>query len=1163
MRTFFNGLIIGCLLLGMAMYQSIPALASDQIMIDEITSESDLARDVTGSWLPSSSMNFARSNHTATLLPDGSVLVAGGVNSTGFLDSAEVYNPETGEWVEVAPMATARQYHTATLLPNGKVLITGGDNIGWSSALTSAELYDPSTGTWSPTGYMNQARFYHTAVLLTNGKVLVVGGAQGAGDFLASVELYDPVSGTWETTGSISHQRVRHVTTLLPDGKVMVVGGNNIKAVELYNPDTGLWTPTSPISNYRIDPSVTLMPNGKVILAGKVGAGNDPYYEVYDPVTGEWAFSGKEMVESRTRHTATLLPNGKLLVTGGSFDASYLPTTELYDPVTDLWTAAPSMSTARSLHTATLLPNGNVLVAGGKQQPDGICLSSAELYQPHAGGWTTTDSLVTARSRHTATLLPDGKVLVVGGVDGADTFDSAELYNPITDSWESAGEMSATRWGHIAILLPNGKVLVAGGFFEPNNVLGSAELFNPDTGEWESTGFMITARYGACAALLPNGKVLVFGGWSSTTTHTNNVELYDPSTGTWEAVQPMNKSRVNFSSTVLSDGRVLAVGGTSNQNAEVYDPSTGEWTTTVDMNVGRVGHTATLLADGRVLVVGGINGIYAEIYDPIAEVWDLIEEENHNRRYHTATLMTDGQVLVTGGYDGSSTINNVQLYNPVTGKWSDASPLAENREYHTATILLSGEVFIAAGGPVTNPLSSTEIFDRGLGFDVAWQPTIGVLGENVDTGDLLEVTGTGFRGFTHTEASSGATYSSATNYPLVQIRRLDNGQMTWLPTSEFTKTSFALVIADDINPGPTALTVFVNGIPSISTILNITKTMGEAPEITSEDYTTFTVGVEDSFEVQATGQPLPLITVDETLSDALPEGLVFTPGTGSAILTGTPAVGMGGIYDLVFVASNGVGSGDQQSFTLIVEEAPWFTSEPTAIISVGKLEDLNLTAMGMPLPTITLEANSGGDVLPDGMSFYAGTGSATLSGTPTEGSGGIYELVFIASNGIEPDAVQTFTLIVQTVADIDEGGGTITSNEGSIEIQVQPGAVAGVSTFTLLPQAEPTESTGSLTFAGISFQLTAEDGEGNPITIFDAPLMITIMYDPDALGEIDPETLRLYKWDGDEWVDAICDGEDYERGEHWFSLPICHLCEFAVLGEMSSGYKIFLPLILH
>jgi hypothetical protein len=243
-------------------------------------------------------------------------------------------------------------------------------------------------------------------------------------------------------------------------------------------------------------------------------------------------------------------------------------------------------------------------------------------------------------------------------------------------------------------------------------------------------------------------------------------------------------------------------------------------------------------------------------------------------------------------------------------------------------------------------------------------------------------------------------------------------------------------------------------------------------------------------------------------------------------------------------------------------EVPIFTSESSKIFTVGIDDSFEVLASGQPSPMITIEEFSG-DVLPDGMSFYAGTGSATLSGTPTEGSGGIYELVFIASNGIEPDAVQTFTLIVQTVADIDEGGGTITSNEGSIEIQVQPGAVAGVSTFTLLPQAEPTESTGSLTFAGISFQLTAEDGEGNPITIFDAPLMITIMYDPDALGEIDPETLRLYKWDGDEWVDAICDGEDYERGEHWFSLPICHLCEFAVLGEMSSGYKIFLPLILH
>ena len=119
-------------------------------------------------------------------------------------------------------LATAREYHTATLLPNGKVLVAGGlDNNG--NALSSAVLYDPAAGTWSNTGSLATARYFHTATLLSNGKVLVAAGDGNIG-YLSSAELYDPVAGTWSATGSLATGRDTFTATLLPNGKVLVGG---------------------------------------------------------------------------------------------------------------------------------------------------------------------------------------------------------------------------------------------------------------------------------------------------------------------------------------------------------------------------------------------------------------------------------------------------------------------------------------------------------------------------------------------------------------------------------------------------------------------------------------------------------------------------------------------------------------------------------------------------------------------------------------------------------------------------------------------------------------------------------------------------------------------------------------------------------------------------
>ena len=203
-----------------------------------------------GTWSYTGPLSTARSYHTSTLLPAGRVLVAGGVNSypANFLASADLYYPVSGTFSPSAgPMGGARSNHTATLLPSGLVLIAGGENS--TSDLNTAELFNPLSGTFSSIHGMAAARSNHTATLLPSGKVLVAGGKHGPGQ-LALAELYDPGSGTWSPTGPMGTARQHHTATLLPNGKVLVVGGYDgtdpIPGAEIYDPAFGTWGLTDP-----------------------------------------------------------------------------------------------------------------------------------------------------------------------------------------------------------------------------------------------------------------------------------------------------------------------------------------------------------------------------------------------------------------------------------------------------------------------------------------------------------------------------------------------------------------------------------------------------------------------------------------------------------------------------------------------------------------------------------------------------------------------------------------------------------------------------------------------------------------------------------------------------------------------------------------------------
>ncbi len=372
-------------------YQIVATSVADATLSDTATITVTTS---SGRFTPTGSMQTARGSHTATLLANGKVLMAGGSERAGPLclsgiASAELYDSVAGSFAPTASMNAPRYAHTATLLLNGEVLVTGGFGSGvdcedlGTQVLTTAEIYDPSNASFKMTGNMAAAREGHTATLLPTGKVLVTGGNDESGVRSATAELYDPAIGKFTSTGNMESPRSGHTATLLGNGRVLIVGGvassssNPIALAEIYDPATQAFTPTGNMITARSGHAAILLPNGRVlIIGGGTSAPGDQAAvltaEIYDPSTGFFSVTGATEVD-RGGATATLLSNGTVLVTGGGG-----PTAELYDPMTGSFSPTGSMEIGRAGHSATLLPGGIVLVAGGGSR---FPLSSAELYK--------------------------------------------------------------------------------------------------------------------------------------------------------------------------------------------------------------------------------------------------------------------------------------------------------------------------------------------------------------------------------------------------------------------------------------------------------------------------------------------------------------------------------------------------------------------------------------------------------------------------------------------------------------------------------------------------------------------------------------------------------------------------------------------------------------
>jgi hypothetical protein len=349
-------------------------------------------------------MTSARTLHTATLITSGTasgkVLIAGGQVGVSLLASAELFDPATGSFaLTTGNMTTSHSAHTATLLTGGtnagKVLIAGGQTGAIGNATMTAELFDPSAGTFTSTGSMITARYGHTATPLgTTGQVLITGGADATGTALASAEIFDPSTGKFTATaGSMQAARKGHTATLLANGMILVTGGIDAAGSHLASA------------------------------------------EIFDPGMGRFTAAKGSMTVTRASHTATLIGgnrtnSGKVLVVGGVDDTGKARNTaELFDPVSQNFTATSPMVAAHANHTATLLNDGTTVLLAGGLDAGGSASPVVEIFDPASGGsFIATGRLVTAREEHTATLLANGHVLATGGSNGSSTLASVEVY---------------------------------------------------------------------------------------------------------------------------------------------------------------------------------------------------------------------------------------------------------------------------------------------------------------------------------------------------------------------------------------------------------------------------------------------------------------------------------------------------------------------------------------------------------------------------------------------------------------------------------------------------------------------------------------------------------------------------------------------------------------
>lgn len=318
-----------------------------------------------------------------------------------------------------------------------------------------------------------------------------------------------------------------------------------------------------------------------------------------------------------------------------------------------------SMSVARAVHQTTLLPSGKVLVTGGCSGRCDVTLDAVEAFDPATGRTETLAPMAVARNSHAAMALEDGRVLVMGGWHGREVTASAEIFDPATSRFERIASMTIERAVPAIARLADGRILVTGGQTAGMVPLDSVELFDPVTERFTPSARMGSPRFAHVAVTLADGRVLVAGGIPARRGEVlRSAEIFDPATGEFLPTGDMAMPRCKFAAVRLMDGRVLMIGGAGNgsrdaryRSTELFDPETGRFSRGPDMRARRykLPDGAVLLPSGDVLVAAG--DAQVERYNASTETFEVLSGEMAGaHEFATATLLDGGDVLVLGGY---------------------------------------------------------------------------------------------------------------------------------------------------------------------------------------------------------------------------------------------------------------------------------------------------------------------------------------------------------------------------------------------------------------------------------------------------------------------------------------------------------------------------------
>jgi hypothetical protein len=1036
----------------------------------------ELYSAASASFTVTGNLNAARYSHTATLLDDGTVLVAGGYDTIvgNALSSGELYNPTQRTFSFTTGSLPYPWYGaTATLLNDGTVLIAGGSEGG----TVSAEVYNPSTEAFTATGNLNTPREDTTATLLNNGMVLITGGWDfNNGVATASAELYNPATGTFTFTGNLHSPRFQHTATLLGDGTVLIVGGGSgtgyLTSAEVYNPTTGAFTVTTgSLAIGRDFHTATLLNNGMVLIAGGISStGYLASTVLYNPATQSFTATGS-LHTARDAHTATLLNDGTVLIAGGggtcgSSCVQALSSAELYNSASGTFAVTGSLSTARSLPTATLLSDGTVLIAGGSAS--GNSLASAELYQlqpiaPLIGSISPASGPVGT------------SVTIAGSSFGAGQGTSTITFNGITatpTSWSATMVVTPVPSGATSgsVVVTVGGIASNGVFFTVTNTTGSAPSItslSPTSGSVGTSVTITGTNFGSTqgsSTVFFNGLQATPSSWSGT-----SIAVRVPNGATSGCVQV----------TVAGVGgncKVFTVTGTPPTISNLSPPTgaVGASITITGMNFGVTQGTSTVKFNGTTATPASWGA--ANIVAPVPTgatsgnvVVSVSGIASNGVKFTvvpapsiTSLSVTSGtvgtEVTITGTNFGATQGTNFGTTSSVTFNGTVASVVSWSATSIVAIVpngATTGNVVVIVSGVASNGKAFTVLPTPSI---TSLSPTSGPVGTSVtitgtNFGSTQGTSTVKFGGITATPTTWSASSivapvpsGAATGNVVVTVSGAISNGLTFtvvpapsitslLPTSgsigtsvTITGTNFgsvqgtSVVTFNGIVATPTSWisTKVVTPVPNGATTGNVVVTVSgvasngvsftvaAAPRITSLSPTSGTVGTSVTISGLNFGSPQGTSTVTFNGTSATP-----TSWTSTSIAVPVPTGATTGnvVVTVSGVASNGMG------FT--VTGSPTITNISPSSGAIGSAVTITGTNFGVSQGTSTVKFNG------TAATAVAWSGTTVVAEVPNGATTGN---VVVAVSGVASNGVSFTVLAVPAITGLSPALGPVGSS---------------------------------------------------------------------------------------------------------------------------------------